>query len=178
MATKKIKLTEAEALAIAISALSHDMARATHNPSPAMTEAHRILTKLHKKASKPRITVASAKAKGRSLQKRVRENLISQLNIDPKDVLSTPMGLNGCDIYLSKAARDRFPYGVEAKNSEKLNFWNAWDQATRNANHESLIPVLVTHKNGSQVLATIRWEEFLGYVSLANEACAEAIKGD
>lgn len=170
MATKKIKLTEAEALAIAISALSHDMARATHNPSPAMTEAHRILTKLHKKASKPRITVASAKAKGRNLQKKVREDLISQLGIDPKDVLSTPMGLNGCDIYLSKAARDKFPYGVEAKNTERLNFWSAWDQASRNATDEGLCPILVVHKNGSHVLATIPWQEFLGFIIAANEA--------
>jgi len=162
-------MTESEALAVAIQLIE----RHSNNRDAAV-----ILNRMKNKLDKPRITIASAKAKGRNLQKRVREDLINQLGIDPKDVLSTPMGLNGCDIYLSKAARDRFPYGVEAKNSEKLNFWNAWDQATRNANHESLIPVLVTHKNGSQVLATIRWEEFLGYVSLANEACAEAIKGD
>ena len=162
-------MTESEALAVAIQLIE----RHSNNRDAAV-----ILNRMKNKLDKPRITIASAKAKGRNLQKRVREDLINQLGIDPKDVLSTPMGLNGCDIYLSKAARDRFPYGVEAKNSEKLNFWNAWDQATRNANHESLIPVLVTHKNGSQVLATIRWEEFLGYVSRANEACAEAIKGD
>jgi len=88
-----------------ITAIRQQILCGTSNPSPAIDEGLKILSRLHKKAIKPRITIASAKAKGRNLQKRVREDLINQLGIDPKDVLSTPMGLNGCDIYLSKAAR-------------------------------------------------------------------------
>ena len=154
-------MTESEALAVAIQLIG----RHSNNRDAAV-----ILNRMKNKLDKPRITIASAKAKGRNLQKRVREDLINQLGIDPKDVLSTPMGLNGCDIYLSQAARDKFPYGVEAKNTERLNFWNAWDQASRNATTEGLCPILVVHKNGSQVLATIPWQEFLGFIMAANEA--------
>ena len=159
-----------------ITAIRQQILRGTSNPSPAIDEGLKILSRLHKKAIKPRITIASAKAKGRNLQKRVREDLINQLGIDPKDVLSTPMGLNGCDIYLSKAARDKFPYGVEAKNAERLNFWNAWDQAERNATNEGLSPILVVHKNGSHVLATIPWQEFLAFIMAANEAKSRGTK--
>jgi len=80
------------------------------------------------------------------------------------------MGLNGCDIYLSKAARDKFPYGVEAKNTETLNFWRAWEQASNNATKEGLNPILVTHRNGSHVLVTTTWQEFLAFIITANEA--------
>jgi len=160
-------MTESEALAVAIQLIE----RHSNNRDAAV-----ILNRMKNKLDKPRITIASAKAKGRNLQKRVREDLINQLGIDPKDVLSTPMGLNGCDIYLSKAARDKFPYGVEAKNTERLNFWSAWDQASRNATDEGLCPILVVHKNGSHVLATIPWQEFLAFIMAANEAKSRGTK--
>ena len=155
-------MTESEALAVAIQLIE----RHSNNRDAAV-----ILNRMKNKLYKPRITIASAKAKGRNLQKRVREDLINQLGIDPKDVLSTPMGLNGCDIYLSKAARDKFPYGVEAKNTERLNFWKAWEQATKNATDEGLCPALVVHKNGSQVLVTIPWQEFLGFIISGLRRC-------
>ena len=48
---------------------------------------------------------SSAKAKGRNLQKKVRELLIEHLNIDPEDIESRSMGAGGEDLIMAKAAQ-------------------------------------------------------------------------
>lgn len=89
---------------------------------------------------------ASAKSKGRNLQKWVRDLLLSlSSNLEPDDIRSTSMGASGEDIQFSPAARRVFPVSIECKNVEKLNVWDAYDQAVENAgNHE---PVVVFKKN-------------------------------
>jgi len=64
---------------------------------------------------------SSAKAKGRNLQKKVRELLIEYLKIDPEDIESRSMGAGGEDLIMAKAARNLFPYSIECKNQEALN---------------------------------------------------------
>jgi len=59
-----------------ITAIRQQILRGTSNPFPALDEGLKILTRLHKKASKPRITIASAKAKGRALPTKARQDLI------------------------------------------------------------------------------------------------------
>ena len=166
---KKIKVTEAEALGIAISAVKKQIISASFNPSPAVTEALEVLTRLHNKASKPRITIASAKAKGRALPTKARQDLIDWLGIDPKDIKVTPGGCSGIDLYLSPAARARFPFGVECKNVEKLNFWSAWEQAEKNASSEGLGPMLIMKRNASLPILAVPWNEAL-IKRLADEA--------
>ena len=51
----------------------------------------------------------SAKAKGRNLQKKIRELLIEYLKIDPEDIESRSMGAGGEDLIMAKAARNLFP---------------------------------------------------------------------
>ena len=63
----------------------------------------------------------SAKAKGRNLQKWVRERLIEELNIHPEDIESRSMGAGGEDLIMARAAREKFPHSIECKNVEKLN---------------------------------------------------------
>jgi hypothetical protein len=87
-------------------------------------------------------TSKSRKAKGRILQNLVREILVD-LGIPEVDVLSTPMGLAGCDILLSKSARELFPFGVECKSQEAIQIWAALEQCEENARKEALIPALV-----------------------------------
>ena len=107
---------------------------------------------------------SSAKAKGRNLQKKVRELLIEHLGIDPEDIESRSMGAGGEDLIMARAAREKFPYSIECKNVEKLNVWDAYDQASSNkGNYE---PIVVMRKNNKKALVVIDAEYF---VKLHNE---------
>ena len=102
----------------------------------------------------------SAKAKGRKLQQMVRDLLLERFtDLEPDDVRSTSMGAGGEDLLLSPAARRKFPYSVECKNVEKLNVWNAYDQASANCGkHE---PLLVMKKNHKKPLVVLDLETFV-----------------
>ena len=104
-------------------------------------------------------TPASRKAKGRRLQQAVRQDLIDRLGIDPGDILSTAMGQSGCDLYLSPAARERFPFAVECKAQERIALPEWWQQCTRNAAAEGLAPLLVLKQSRREPLAVLRWED-------------------
>ena len=110
-------------------------------------------------------TPASRKAKGRRLQQAVRQDLIDRLGIDPGDVQSTAMGQGGCDLYLSPAARAQFPFGVECKAQERIALPEWWEQCTRNAEAEGLVPLLVFKRNREEPLAVLRWEDLLALLS-------------
>jgi len=104
-------------------------------------------------------TPASRKAKGRRLQQAVRQDLVDRLGIDPGDILSTAMGQSGCDLYLSPAARERFPFAVECKAQERIALPEWWQQCTRNAAAEGLAPLLVLKQSRREPLAVLRWED-------------------
>lgn len=84
---------------------------------------------------KKRITVASAKDKGRRLQKWVAEQ-ISLLTGLPcghdQPIESRPMGQNGVDIRLEARALALFPYSVECKAQEKWSLDSWIEQAQTN----------------------------------------------
>lgn len=101
----------------------------------------------------------SAKAKGRRLQQWVRDQLIESLDIHPEDVESRSMGAQGEDVMLARAAREKFPFAVECKNVEKLNVWNAYDQAKVNSGDYE--PIVVMKKNGKKPLVVIDAEYFI-----------------
>jgi hypothetical protein len=111
-------------------------------------------------------TPQSRKAKGRNLQKWIREKLIDILGIHPEDVESRAMGSGGEDVILAKAARDVFPYSVEAKNTEKIQVWSAYDQAIANAKEYE--PIVVFKKNHRKPLVAIDAEAFFKLVRKAN----------
>ena len=101
----------------------------------------------------------SAKAKGRNLQKWVREQLIEQLEIHPEDIESRSMGAGGEDLIMARAARAKFPFSIECKNVEKLNVWEAYEQAKENAN--SYEPIVVMKKNHKKPLVVLDAEFFI-----------------
>ena len=101
----------------------------------------------------------SAKAKGRNLQKWTRERLIEELDIHPEDIKSTSMGAGGEDVQMARSAREKFPYSVECKNVEKLNVWDAYDQAKANAGDYE--PIVIMKKNGKKPLAIVDAEHFI-----------------
>lgn len=101
----------------------------------------------------------SAKAKGRKLQQWVRDRLIESLDVHPEDIESRSMGAGGEDLIMARAAREKFPYSIEAKNVEKLNVWEAYDQAKSNSgNYE---PIVIMKKNGKKPLVVIDADYFI-----------------
>ena len=114
-------------------------------------------------------TPQSAKAKGRKFQQEIRDDLITSLDINPDDILSTAMGQGGCDLYLSPAARARFPFGVEAKRQEQVALWSWWRQCETNASKVGLTPLLVFRRNREEPLAVLRWSDLLQLLTITNQ---------
>ncbi len=113
---------------------------------------------------------SSAKAKGRRLQQLTRDLIIESLSIPAKDVESRSMGAPGIDVSLSQEARLKFPFGVECKNSERLNLWAAWRQCQENAIKEDLIPLMVVGRNRQEPLAVVPLKIFMEMVKEINSA--------
>ncbi len=105
----------------------------------------------------------SAKAKGRNLQKWVRELILESFpQLEPDDVRSTSMGAGGEDLQLSPAARKLFKFSVECKNTERLNVWDAYTQACANSgDHE---PLLIMKKNRKKPLVVMDAESFINLI--------------
>ena len=106
----------------------------------------------------------SAKAKGRVLQKWVRDKLIEMLDVHPEDIESRSMGAGGEDLIMARAARAKFPHSIECKNVEKLNIWEAYEQASTNCGDYQ--PIVVMKKNGKKPLVVVDAEY---YISLFRE---------
>ena len=113
------------------------------------------------------MNIKSSKAKGRRLQNNLRDRLhkifITDCTLLPKleedDIKSQTMGMGGEDIVMSPAAKRRIPYSFECKNVERLNIWNALEQAETNC--EDRTPVLVFKKNHTKTYVAIELESFL-----------------
>ena len=118
----------------------------------------------------------SRKAKGRRLQQQFMQLLIEKLDIDPEDIESRSMGAHGEDLIMSKAARNKFPYSIECKNQERMNIWQAWDQA--NNNKGLYEPLVVIKKNGVRPLVVLDAENFLEYVKEFNSSVPWNSKDD
>jgi hypothetical protein len=101
----------------------------------------------------------SAKAKGRRLQQWVRDQLIEQLEVHPEDIESRSMGAGGEDLIMARAAREKFPHSIECKNVEKLNVWDAYEQAAANCGDYE--PLVVMKKNGKKPLVVLDAEYFI-----------------
>ena len=101
----------------------------------------------------------SAKAKGRRLQQWFRDLLIEKLDIHPEDIESRSMGAGGEDLIMARAARESFPYSIECKNQEKVNLWEAYNQACDNSG--SYEPIVVLKRNNQKPLVLIDAEYFM-----------------
>jgi len=108
---------------------------------------------------------SSAKAKGRVLQKYIRDKILEAFpNLTDRDVRSTPMGVTGEDITLSELGSRQFPYSVEAKNQEKIQIWGALKEAE--SNNRKLTPLLVFKRNHSKVYCCLDFDDFIKIVKL------------
>ena len=101
----------------------------------------------------------SAKAKGRRLQQWMRDLLIEKLEVHPEDIESRSMGAGGEDLIMARAARKKFPYSIECKNQEKVNIWDAYDQAQENSGDYE--PIVVLKRNNTKPLVLIDADYFV-----------------
>ncbi len=119
-----------------------------------------------KKERKKGITTQGAKAKGRNLQKAVRDRILKEFpQLTPEDVRSTSMGCGGMDVQLSTLAGNLFPFCVECKNVESLVLWKSLEQAEANTvefneirspKSESRYALLVFKKNGMDMFVCVQ----------------------
>ena len=89
----------------------------------------------------------SAKSKGRKLQQWMRNLLIEKLEIHQEDIESRSMGAGGEDLIMARAARAKFPLSIECKNQEKVNVWEAYEQAKGHAKNGE--PLVIIKRNKS-----------------------------
>ena len=111
---------------------------------------------------------SSAKAKGRSLQKYIRDRLLKTFEAVPiYDIASRPMGSQGSDLIMSAVAKKYFPYKIECKNQEAFaNVYKAFEQAK--SQKEDGEPLLILKRNREQPLVVVDFEVFLELVRNAN----------
>lgn len=126
------------------------------------------LSKLFIRLSKTqkKITVASAKAKGRNLQQWVckRISAITGLPYDQQDdgcdIHSREMGQAGTDIVLRGEALKRFPFSVECKASESLNLKETVEQVKHNT-YKGTDWIIVHNKKAiPDTLVIMSWDTF------------------
>lgn len=111
--------------------------------------------------TKQRISVASAKGKGRRLQQWVRDKLLAHFDKQwqPDDCKSTSMGAQGEDVQLSPHARATFPYSIECKSLKAIAVYKFYEQAQ--ANSGKYEPLVIVKMNGKKPLAIVDAERFI-----------------
>lgn len=133
----------------------------TRDPDHALTGLIKKFTK-----SQNRITVASAKAKGRNLQQWVCDRIATITGLpynqqdDNCDIHSREMGQAGIDVILRGEARKRFPFSVECKASESLDIKGTVEQAKSNVYPGTDWLIVHRKKAIPDVLAIMAWDAF------------------
>jgi hypothetical protein len=114
------------------------------------------------KMAKKKISVQSAKAKGRKLQQWTA-NMISRVTGLPwgKDELiaSREMGQSGVDVRLVGVAKMLFPYSVECKAQEKWQI-HEWIKQARENEMENTTWLLVAKRNHEKPIVAMDAERF------------------
>lgn len=90
----------------------------------------------------------SAKQKGRRLAQAVAFELLEWAkDLSPDDIKVPPTSVPGEDIWLSPKARERYPFAIEAKNTERIEIWQAMKQAREHAKGTDHKPIVVFSRN-------------------------------
>ena len=107
---------------------------------------------------------SSAKSKGRTFQQWIRDKLIDKFSLHPDDCKSTSMGADGEDVQLSRAARELFPYQIEAKSRHAIAVYGFYEQAKTHGSHE---PVVFIKQDRSKPLVILDAAHFIELVKRA-----------
>jgi hypothetical protein len=113
-----------------------------------------------------RIKTSSAKAKGRNLQYWVCERIASLLGLEFNQsddqclIHSREMGQSGKDIIIRGDAYKRFPYSIEAKNSESLQLPTVIAQVQANTTEKEDWIIVHKRKTIKDPIAIMDWMTF------------------
>ncbi len=112
--------------------------------------------------AKKKITIQSAKAKGRKLQQWTA-NMISRVTHLPwgKDemIASREMGQSGVDVRLIGTAKMLFPFSVECKAQEKWSI-HEWIKQAQDNEMENTVWLLVAKRNHEKPIVVMDAERF------------------
>ena len=105
----------------------------------------------------------SRRAKGKKLQRILREKLLSAFpHLHSGDIRIAKTGENGEDLKLSRIAKRLIPYQFECKNQEKFKtLYSFYSQACKHGRYE---PVLVVKQNTRRSLAVIDLDQFIDLI--------------
>jgi hypothetical protein len=114
--------------------------------------------------SQQRITVASAKSKGREFQYYIGRKIAALLGVsfgtdDEALVSSRPMGQHGIDIILRGEAGKRFPFSVECKAAKELRIADAVKQAEANK-APGKMAMVAFRQTGGEPVVIFSWDTF------------------
>ena len=105
----------------------------------------------------------SRRAKGKKLQRILREKLLSAFpHLRQSDIRIAKTGEVGEDLKISRIGRRLLPYQWEAKNQEKFKtLYSFFSQACRHGRYE---PVLVIKQNSRRALAVVDLDHFIDLI--------------
>lgn len=135
--------------------------------SEELADDKNMLKKIENKlaAADKRITTASAKGKGRDLQQWVCRKISDLIGIefnnqsDDSLIRSREMGQAGVDVILRGEAKQKFPFGIECKNTESINFRSFVEQAKK-YDKEGRWLLIIRTKSLPDTTVTMSWETF------------------
>ena len=90
------------------------------------------------------------------------------LNVPPSCLNIRAKGANGSDIWPAKSVAGRFPFAVEAKYRERLNFFDTMDQAIGNTD-DGQLPLIFALRDKSVTIAAMPVQSFLAMVRILND---------
>lgn len=103
------------------------------------------------------LSTAAAKAKGRSLQNKIRDILRKFSNLGEGDIDSQIMGCNGEDIRMSPAAKKLFNgLSIECKNQKTLHL-PKWIQQTKDNAKKNQWWLVFRHERTDYVVVELKW---------------------
>ena len=119
------------------------------------------------KPKKKRITVQSAKGKGRRFQQWIAQRIadITGFKFEKDgDIESRPMGQSGTDVRMSKAVLEQFPFSVEAKNCESWAV-HSWIEQAKANQMEDTDWIIFAKRNHTKPIVILDAEAFFKIVS-------------
>ena len=120
------------------------------------------------KSNKKSISPQSRKAKGRRLQTYVAQKLSKLLGVPFEkdgDIDVRLMGDSGCDVILRGDAKCFYFDGIECKNQERLQIWQALEQAAEYGEK----PLLFFKRNRSKVYVVMEEQDFYKLYAAAKD---------
>jgi len=128
----------------------------------------RIIKRIQR-VKKP-IKIQSRKAKGRSFQKQIADDIANLLNIkyDQQDdnclIHSREMGQSGTDIVLRNEAQTQFPFSIEVKNQNYISLLQFINQAKYNKKDNTDWMIVIKSIKLNKPIVVLEWEAFLKYI--------------